>query len=192
MKKYGFILWIIIFATVLGGGYYLSEILKDKGVEKPVQTTYEAPNASAYEKYKVESGFKPAFTIKNASGEDVSLSDFKGQIVILNFWASWCPPCIDEMPELQDVHDSLGDGKILLAINLTDGQRETRKLADKFLEKNGYDMNVLYDTEGKAYTPFGITSIPQTFIIDKEGMVIYNIAGATDKATIDMLVALVD
>jgi len=110
----------------------------------------------------------------------------------LNFWDSWCPPCIDEMPELQDVHDSLGEGKVLLAINLTDGQRETRELADKFLDKNGYDMNVLYDTEGKAYTPFGISSIPQTFIIDKEGMVIYNISGATNKATIDALVALVD
>ena len=96
------------------------------------------------------------------------------------------------MPELQEVHDSLGEGKVLLMINLTDGQRETRELADKFLDRNGYDMNVLYDTEGKAYTPFGITSIPQTFIIDEEGVVIYNITGATDKATIDALVALVD
>lgn len=192
MKKYGFIVWIIFLAVVLGGGYYLSDKLKDKGVEEPNQTISETPNASAYEKYKVESGFKPNFTIKNASGENVSLSDYKGQVVILNFWASWCPPCIEEMPELQAVHDSLGEGKVLLAINLTDGQRETRKLADKFLDKNGYDMNVLYDTEGKAYTPFGISSIPQTFIIDKEGMVIYNISGATNKATIDALVALVD
>jgi len=192
MKKYGFIVWIIVLATVLGGEYVLSDKLKDKGEEKPTQTINETPNASTYEKYKVESGFKPAFTIKNASGENVSLSDYKGQVVILNFWASWCPPCIEEMPELQEVHDSLGEGTVLLAINLTDGQRETRELADKFLAKNGYDMNVLYDAEGKAFTPFGITSIPQTFIIDKEGMVIYNIAGATDKATIDALVAKVD
>ena len=192
MKKYGFIVWIFFLAVVLGGGYYLSDKLKDKGLQEPNQTVSEAPNASAYEKYKVESGFKPTFTIKNASGENVSLSDYKGQIVILNFWASWCPPCIEEMPELQEVHDSLGEGKVLLMINLTDGQRETRELADKFLDRNGYDMNVLYDTEGKAYTPFGITSIPQTFIIDEEGVVIYNITGATDKATIDALVALVE
>lgn len=192
MKKYGFIIWIFVLAAVLVGGYYLSENLKDKGIEKPSQTTSETPDVSTYEKYKVESGFKPNFTIKNALGENVSLSDYKGQVVIVNFWASWCPPCIEEMPELQDVHDSLGDGKVLLAINLTDGKRETRELADKFLAKNGYDMNVLYDTEGKAYTPFGITSIPQTFIIDKDGMVIYNISGATDKATIDALVAKVD
>jgi len=192
MKKYGFIIWIIVLAAVLGGGYYLTEKFKDKELEKPAQTISETPNASTYEKYKVKSGFKPTFTLKNASGENVSLSDYKGQVVILNFWASWCPPCIDEMPELQAVHDSLGEGKVLLAINLTDGQRETRELADKFLAKNGYDMNVLYDTEGKAFTSFRLTSIPQTFIIDKEGMVIYNIAGATDKATIDALVAKVD
>ena len=192
MKKYGFILWIMVFAVVMVGGYYLTENLKDKSIEKPSQTVTETPASSAYEKYKVESGFKPNFTIMNALGKNVSLSDYKGQIVILNFWASWCPPCVDEMPELQAVHDSLGEGKVLLAINLTDGQRETRILADRFLEKNGYDMNVLYDTEGKAYTPFGITSIPQTFIIDREGMVIYGIAGATDKKTIDALVALVD
>ena len=192
MKKYGFIIWLIVLVAVMGGGYLLSEMLKDKTVEKPVQTVSETPNPSAYDKYKVESGFKPAFTIKNASGEDVSLSDYKGQVVILNFWASWCPPCIDEMPELQAVHDSLGEGKVLLAVNLTDGQRETRELADRFLSKNNYDMNVLYDTQGKAYTPFGISSIPQTFIIDREGMVVYNIQGATDKKTIDALLGLVD
>ncbi|MGB4587686.1 MAG: TlpA disulfide reductase family protein [Clostridiaceae bacterium] len=192
MKKYGFILWIIVFAAVLGGGYYLSDRLKDKGVEKPVQTISDTPGVSPFEKYKVERGFKPAFTIKNAAGENISLSDYKGQVIILNFWASWCPPCVEEMPELQDIHDSLGDGKVLFAINLTDGQRETREKADKFLAKNGYDMNVLYDTEGKAFMSFGIENIPHTFIIDKEGMVVYSISGETDKATIDALLAMVD
>ena len=80
MKKYGFIVWIFFLAVVLGGGYYLSDKLKDKGLQEPNQTVSEAPNASAYEKYKVESGFKPTFTIKNASGENVSLSDYKGRL----------------------------------------------------------------------------------------------------------------
>ena len=192
MKRYGFIIWLIVLAAVLGGGYYLSGMLGDKERQEPVQTVSETPDPSTYDKYKVESGFKPDFTIKNAIGEDVTLSDYKGQVVILNFWASWCPSCVEEMPEIQAVHDSLGEGKVLLTINHTDGQKETRELADKFLEKSGYDLNVLYDTEKEAFNVFGVKSIPQTFIIDREGMVVYKIEDATDKETIDALLGLVD
>ena len=192
MKRYGFIIWLIVLAAVLGGGYYLSGILGEKEQQEPVQTVSETPDPSTYDKYKVESGFKPDFTIKNAIGEDVTLSDYKGQVVILNFWASWCPSCVEEMPEIQAVHDSLGEGKVLLTINHTDGQKETRELADKFLEKSGYDLNVLYDTEKEAFNVFGVKSIPQTFIIDREGMVVYKIEDATDKETIDALLRLVD
>jgi len=77
MIKYGFIIWIIVLAAVLGGGYYLTDKFKDKGLEKPAQKISETPNASTYEKYKGKSGFKPTFTLKNASGENVSLSDYK-------------------------------------------------------------------------------------------------------------------
>lgn len=210
MKKYSFVLWIIIFVLLLGGGYYFIQqfgspetqapIAKNPApetetpdnsekpsVETPVEA--EAPAADdTISKLRLKTPFAPSFTIKNGAGEDVSLSDYKGRKVIVNFWASWCPPCIEEMPEFQALHNELDpEETILLAVNLTDGQRETKRLADEFLEENNLDLNVLYDTRGDAFYGFNITSIPQTFIIDEEGLVQYAIMGMTDKQTIDAI-----
>lgn len=207
MKRYSFILWIIIFVLLLGGGYYFIQRFGSPETPSPVtqnptpgtQTPAEpetpaaetpveaeAPTDDAISKLKVKTPFAPEFTIKNGAGEDVSLSDYKGKKVILNFWASWCPPCVYEMPEFQALHNVLDpEETVLLAVNLTDGQRETKALADKFLEENNLDLNVLYDTKGEAFYGFNITSIPQTFIIDEDGLVQYAIMGMTDKATLD-------
>uniref|UniRef100_UPI002897B741 peroxiredoxin family protein n=1 Tax=Proteiniclasticum ruminis TaxID=398199 RepID=UPI002897B741 len=132
--------------------------------------------------------FSPEFTIYNGENEEVTLADYKGKKVILNFWASWCPPCVFEMPEFQALHDVLDpEETVLLAVNLTDGQRETKALADKFIEENDLTLNVLYDTTGSAFYEFKVSSIPQTFIIDEEGIVQYAIMGMTDKKTLDSI-----
>lgn len=210
MKKYSFILWIIIFVVLLGGGYYFIQQFgtpetpapitekPNPDVETPADKETpdaetpgeaEAPAADdAVSKLKVKTPFAPEFTLKNQNNEDVSLADFKGRKVIVNFWASWCPPCVYEMPEFQALHNVLDpEETVLLAINLTDGQRETRALADEFLKENGLDLNVLYDTKGDAFYGFNISSIPQTFIIDEDGLVQYAIMGMTDKATLDAI-----
>lgn len=124
----------------------------------------------------------PDFTLPSNTGSDISLSDYNGSIVVLNFWASWCPPCVAEMPEfvaLENEFESRGDVK-LLTINLTDGMRETRDDADGFIDKNGYDFTVLYDEQGEVSGMFGISSIPTTVVIDKEGYLSSYVLGATN------------
>lgn len=196
MKKYSFIFWILIFVLVIGGGYYFTEKFGDEEIAPVVEAPQEeagdegssegAVASDAIAEFKVKTPFTPEFSIQNGDGEDVSISEYRGKKVIINFWASWCPPCIREMPEFQALHNELDEEEtILLAINLTDGQRETRTLADNFLKENNLDLNVLYDTVGNAFFEFNVTSIPQTFFLDEEGTVQYSILGMTDKETLD-------
>lgn len=125
----------------------------------------------------------PNFTLLNMREEKVSLEDFKGQIVILNFWATWCPPCRQEMPEFNEMDAELKkSGKaVLLTVNLTDGRRETKAKVAKFMESNKYDFRVLLDSEGKAANIFNIRGVPTTIIIDRNGALYEQIVGATTK-----------
>lgn len=126
------------------------------------------------------------FELTSLEGKKVRLSDYRGKVVVVNFWASWCPPCKAEMPELEEVHKAFaksGDG-VLLAVNLTDGGRETKATAKKYIEDGGYTFPVLLDEGTALAMEYGIYSIPQTYIIDKEGRIVDEILGMTDKETI--------
>lgn len=139
----------------------------------------------------LEPGAKvPNFTLLNMQDEKVSLQDFKGQIVILNFWATWCPPCRQEMPEFNKMDAELRKSgeAVLLTINLTDGQRETKAKVSQFMASNKYGFRVLLDSEGKAASIFNIRGIPTTVIIDRNGALYEQIVGATTK---DRVMAIV-
>ena len=114
----------------------------------------------------------PDFSLESNRGEVVSLSDYAGEIVVLNFWATWCPHCRSEMPELQKLHDyfeETGAGKLLL-INQIDGVRETRASAAKYLADNGLDLLNLYDDHTLVgYYIFGVPGLPATVVVDREG-----------------------
>lgn len=138
-----------------------------------------APAAQA-----LEVGAKvPSFTLPDMKGEKVSLADFKGQVVILNFWATWCPPCRHEMPEFNKMDAELKKSgeAVLLAVNLTDGRRETKSKVAQFLESNKYDFRVLLDSEGEAADIFSIRGIPTTIVIDRDGVMREQIVGATTR-----------
>lgn len=199
MKKYSFILWLVILLAVFAGGYYLLEnygkedspvppLTEGSETETPVaepETPTAGEETDAISKLRVRTPYTREFTIKDKDDNEVSLSDYKGKKVILNFWASWCPPCVFEMPEFQALHEGLDpEETVILAVNLTDGQRETKALADAFLKENNLSLNVLYDMDGSSVNAFRISSIPQTFVIDEEGFVQYAIMGMTDQATL--------
>lgn len=132
----------------------------------------------------------PDFTLIDMGGSKVSLSDFKGQRVILNFWSTWCPPCRQEMPEFNEMNAGLKKSgeAVLLAVNLTDGRRETKGKVEQFMKKNSFDMLVLLDTQGNAASIFHIQGIPTTIIIDREGVMRGEIVGATTKDNVMKLV----
>lgn len=141
--------------------------------------------------YALDNGDKaPNFTLTDLNGKSVSLSDYKGKVVVLNFWASWCPPCKAEMPEFNEMDREFkkSSDTVLLAINMTDGRRETKKKVETFIAEQKYKMRVLLDSDGKASNLFGIRYLPTTYVIDADGIVTGQLVGGTTKNAVMKLV----
>ena len=109
------------------------------------------------------------FTMLDQSGNTVKLSDYYGKPIVLNFWASWCPPCRSEMPAFEKLHEEKGDSLNVMMVNLTDGYREDTGSAMAFAEKNGYGFPLYFDTRGEGANGYGIMSIPTTVFINADG-----------------------
>ncbi|MGG7077035.1 TlpA family protein disulfide reductase [Clostridium sardiniense] len=129
----------------------------------------------------------PDFTVYNEEGKAVKLSDYKGKkAVVVNFWASWCPPCKYEMPYFQKAEDKYkGKDVEILMVNLTDGSRETKKTALEFIKESKYNMNVLFDTELNAADVYGIQALPRTLFIDKDGNLVNDHTGLITQDMLD-------
>ncbi|MCE5202025.1 MAG: TlpA family protein disulfide reductase [Synergistaceae bacterium] len=130
------------------------------------------------------------FTLMDLDGKSVSLDNYKGKVVVLNFWASWCPPCKAEMPEFNDMDKEFKKSGevVLLAVNMTDGRRETKKTATGFIKENKYGMKVLFDEKGTAAGIYSIQYLPTTYVIDAKGFVRGQIIGGTTKEAVMKLV----
>jgi len=124
----------------------------------------------------------PDFELQNLDGQSISLSDFKGKPVLINFWATWCRPCVFEMPYLQEIHDEWsGKGLVVLAIN----RGESSSKVEQFLQSNNLSLPVLLDTRAVVSQKYNIRWFPTTFFIDKDGIIQEKIIGRfTSKAPI--------
>lgn len=105
--------------------------------------------------------------------DSLSLDDFKGKIIILNFWASWCEPCKEEANELNKIYDNLKDSVILIGINIWD----KRENALKFIRDYNLKFLNLYSKDSPISVDYGITGVPETIIIDKQGNIIHHFKG---------------
>jgi len=132
----------------------------------------------------VEVGMKaPDFTINNVNGKEVSLSDYQGTKVFLNFWASWCPPCREEMPSIQKLHKNYDNIKVL-AVNA--GENKDKVL--NYLMENNFSFTTLLDKNGKVTTDYLIRGIPSTFVIDKEGIIVRKQRGAITYGKMEQMI----
>lgn len=111
---------------------------------------------------------KVDFTLKDLHGKKVTLSELRGKIVLVNFWATWCPPCRAEMPDLDVIYTHFqSQGLVILSISDEDGFK-----VNSFIAPTGYHPPVLLDTGGKVAKQFHIDGIPKTFVFDREGKLV--------------------
>jgi cytochrome c biogenesis protein CcmG/thiol:disulfide interchange protein DsbE len=117
----------------------------------------------------------PDFVLQSATGQTRKLSNYRGQVVLVNLWATWCPPCIAEMPILDKLHEDLGPrGLVVLGIA---GDEDTADVLD-FLRKSPVKFEVLLDPDGVIGTQYGITGYPETFFVDRDGRLRDKIIGS--------------
>ena len=126
----------------------------------------------------------PDITVVDGNDKTVKLSELKGKPVVINMWATWCPYCDAEMQDFEQAYQDYGEEVQFMMINLTDGNTETRELADAFIVENNITCPVYYDTEGDAVKTLNIYSIPQTFFIDSDGNMMAKVNGMTKYTTI--------
>lgn len=116
----------------------------------------------------------PAFTLANLAGKQVSLADYKGRPVLINVWATWCHPCLDELPELQNLQNARKEaGLAVLEINY----KEPREPVAAFIKKNNYTLEVLLDEEGNISRDYQMFGLPTSYFVDRAGMIQYTYMG---------------
>lgn len=117
----------------------------------------------------------PDFSVEMLDGRTIKLSELRGKVVMLCFWATWCPPCRQEMAHLQEGVIDHFAGKDLVVLPISRG--EQRDVVEKFIADNGYTFGVGLDPERAIYDLYASNFVPRTFIINKRGKVVYRVAG---------------
>ena len=129
----------------------------------------------------------PEFTAVDLEGREVSLSELRGEVVLLNIWATWCPPCREEMPSMQRLHEQLGsEGLRIVAVSIDAGSglldRGGRKGGNvrAFVREHELTFDIWHDPKGEIQRVFQTTGVPESFVIDRNGLIVRKVAGATE------------
>lgn len=197
-KNKTFILLAVLLVILIGGaGFFYNKLSSAYKTDTLTETSQAAENETESEETEdsqtsseeTDSGENaaetaPDFTMTNASGEEVKLSDFFDKPVVLNFWASWCGPCKSEMPQFEDAYQKYGEDINFVIVNLTDGARETVENASDFIEEQGYTFPLYFDTNTEGAMTYGTYSIPVTYFIGADGVPVAQANGALDAATL--------
>jgi peroxiredoxin len=120
----------------------------------------------------------PDFTLKDLSGNPVQLSSLKGKVVLVNFWATWCPPCREEIPSMAKLNQAMQGKKFrMLAISIDEGGKGA---VEEFFKRGGVTLPALLDTDGQVSRRYGTTGVPETFLVDTKGVIRKKVVGGLD------------
>lgn len=212
MKKYGkMIAAVCAFIILIAGSSLVYKELTNKygyGTKLNTETNEEEPkdeavkyndeeaavsdnNEEADKENGTEDKSAPDFKVVDAEDAEITLSSFAGKPVVLNFWASWCPPCKSEMPDFQKAYEQYGTDIAFVMLNLTDGVRETKEKAQSYIAEQGFTFPTYYDVEQNAANTYFITSIPTTYFIDENGDVIASAKGMLDAETLEKGISMI-
>ncbi|MGM0445352.1 MAG: TlpA family protein disulfide reductase [Bacillota bacterium] len=167
---------VVILVIIAGTWYYIDQNQSQTQTSEPVEQNVETGPETGL--------MAPDFTLENLSGKEISLSDFRGQKVFLNFWASWCPPCKEEMPDIQKLYKENDDIKVL-TVNV----QESKDTAFDYMITNNYSFTTLLDTDGSIGSRYLVRGIPTTVIIDEDGIILSRQSGALSYETMEDLVS---
>lgn len=120
----------------------------------------------------------PEFSLSDPSGKTYTLSELKGSVVFINFWATWCPPCIEEMRSIQDLYNGFKDKEEFRMVTIL--YKDDYEKAMAYLKQNNYTLPVLIDRDGKSAKAYGVTGVPETYIVDKSGVLREKVIGPAD------------
>jgi peroxiredoxin len=177
----------LVFAfAVMSGSFLLNLFLNE---DKPKVNT---ASTKTVEIGLQEGNKAPDFQLKTLDGADVKLSDLRGKKVILNFWATWCPPCKAEIPHMQNFYVSSDKSKVeILAINLTTSEKNPGNV-NEFVKERNVTFPVLLDQDGDIGVRYQAITIPTSYLIDSQGIVRKKIVGPMDKDMLNRLIENVD
>lgn len=165
---------------------------KEKDTEKEDTSSKESTDSEngAQDEEKIAA---VDFTLKDQYGKEHTLSEYKGKTVFLNFWATWCPPCKAEMPDIQKIYKSYDkegeDALVVLGVASPNiGGEGSEEEVKAFLEENGYTYPVVMDTTGEIFSSYGISSYPTTFMIDRDGNVFGYVSGMLSQDVMESII----
>lgn len=191
------ILGLIAFAILIGGAYLAYNFLSDKyspdrnsGSDKSIGQSIQGTEPGTADTDSQE--FKAVdFSVENAAGETVKLSEAFGKPIVVNFWASWCGPCRDEMPHFDTAYADYKDEVVFMMVDLVDGQRETVESGQAYIDSQDFKFPVYFDTEQKAAYAYMIQSIPTTLFIDRNGNIVEYAQGSMDEKTLNDYIEMI-
>jgi len=158
---------IVVVLLLVGGSLYLGSASSSRPAYEPVQAVAVGDKA-------------PDFQLRDTKGNPVSLSSLSGKVVLVNFWATWCPPCRAEMPSMEKLNQAMtGEDFVMLAINIEENGRES---VAEFLQKTPHTFSILYDDQGVVQKLYGVYKFPESFVIRKDGIIDDRVIGAIDWA----------
>ena len=191
-KSTKLIITALICVAIFVGIYFLYGVLKENYT--PNQFSNVTQNTSKvtdeYESEQVDTKAKD-FKVFDENGNEVKLSDFFGKPIVLNFWATWCYYCREEMPDFNDAYHNNPDVQFLM-VNVTDGRRETVFSAKQYVDDSDFDFTVLYDKNLDATTTYGAWGLPMTVFIDKDGNYVNHASGMLDAENLKRGIDLIE
>lgn len=125
------------------------------------------------------------FTVINGIGKEVTLSENFGKPIVVNFWATWCEPCVSELPYFEDLYEKYKDDVTFMMVNMTDGYQEKLEDVKQFMQNNSYTFPVYYDTNYSAANAYRVSSVPMSLFIEENGEIEDTHLGAMSESVLE-------
>ncbi|PRX27962.1 thiol-disulfide isomerase/thioredoxin [Orenia metallireducens] len=179
------IIVILLILLGIGGGVIYNQGIDNQPSEFIQEDSKDKQESQAKSKediYGLGIGdYAPEFNLENLAGEDIHLTDYQGKYLLLNFWATWCPPCRKEMPDLNEFHQENRGEFVVVGVNIGEDKEDVKK----FMHSGGYDYPILLDRDRQVAFLYRASVIPTSYFINPQGQIQYIKRGLVTKEELE-------